>query len=70
MLEGAVPIGRTSLALAAFEGRDYIAELRTKRAVLARVRLDAAQEAERAGFKVRRIKEYAADVLRFDTAGM
>lgn len=60
MLTGRRPIGRTSLAMAAFEGRDLIAETREKWRIAVLRRLEAAIEAEAMGIRMRRMAIYRA----------
>jgi len=58
MLSSPESIGRTSLAMAMYEGRDYLAEIREKRRRYARLRLKLATEAQRLGVRLRRMREY------------
>ena len=58
MLTGKRKIGRSSLAMAAFEGRDYLAEIRVKLNAAIKRRAALALEAREQGLNLKPLKYY------------
>lgn len=58
LASGSVPIGKSTLALAAFDGRDAMQDARDRRDTSILCLVLAAEELERRGYRIRRIEEY------------
>lgn len=58
LASGAIPIGRSTLALAAFDGRDAMQDARDRRDTSILCLVLAAEELERRGYRLRRMNEF------------